>query len=416
MAPARENRPGWSPWRFVVSLGVVSMLADVVYEGARSITGPYLAAVGASAVAVGFITGAGEAVGFAGRLVTGPIADRTRAYWPLLIAGYAMTVISVPLLGATSVLWIVAGLILTERAGKAVRRPAKDVILSHATSAIGRGRGFAVHEALDQFGAVIGPVAVAAAFAITGRYAPTFAMLALPGLAVIVLLLWLRSRVPNPAAYEDGAHDGGEKAETAHEGKERREERGRAAGRYRLPTTFWWYLAFATLTTVGYATFGIIGYHLAREGLVAAYVVPLIYAGAMLVDAGAALAVGALYDRVGKRVLLAVPLLAAAIPPLAFARSLPLAIAGVALWGAVMGIQESVLRAAVAGLVPSARRGTAYGIFAAALGAAALAGGVLTGSLYERSLPLLVAVVAAIQAASLALYAVWARRPGAEVA
>jgi len=396
------TRPAWSPWRFVVSLGIVSMLADVAYEGARSITGPYLAAIGASALAVGLITGAGEAVGFAGRLASGPLADRTRAYWPLLIAGYAMTVVSVPLLGATSILWIVAGLVLTERAGKAVRRPAKDVILSHATSAVGRGRGFAVHEALDQFGAVIGPVAVAGAFAVTGRYAPTFAMLAVPGFAVIVLLLWLRRRVPDPSAYEAPT----EARATA--------ESSRSRGP--LPPTFWWYAAFATLTTIGYATFGIIGYHVAREGLASASVVPLIYAGAMLVDAGAALAVGALYDRVGRRVLLVVPLLAAAIPPLAFSSSLALVVTGVALWGAVMGIQESVLRAAVAGLVPAERRGTAYGIFAAALGAAALAGGALVGVLYERSLPLLVGVVVVIQAASLALYAVWARRPQAEVA
>ncbi len=413
---ARE-RPiaAWSPWRFVVSMGVVSMLADVAYEGARSITGPYLAAIGASALMVGAITGAGEAVGLAGRLVSGPLADRTRAYWPFLLAGYAMTVVAVPLLGATSVLWIVAGLVLTERAGKAVRRPAKDVILSHATSVIGRGRGFAVHEALDQFGAVIGPVAVAGAFAITGRYAPTFAILALPGFAVMVVLLWLRRRVPDPSVYESEQEHESE-SESKPEPKRASAATPVGADRPRLAPSFWWYLAFATLTTVGYATFGIIGFHLARENLASASVIPLIYAGAMLVDAGAALAVGALFDRVGRRVLLVVPLLAAAIPPLVFSSTLGLVIAGVALWGAVMGIQESVLRAAVADLVPSARRGTAYGIFAAALGAAALVGGVLMGALYEHSLALLVVVVVAIQVAALVLYVVWARRPRAEVA
>ena len=382
-------------------MGFVSMLADVVYEGARSIAGPYLATLGASALVVGAITGAGEAMSLAGRLASGPLADRTRAYWPLLIAGYVLTVVSVPLLGLTSVLWIVAGLVLAERAGKAIRRPAKDVILSHATAGIGRGRGFAVHEALDQFGAVIGPVVVAAAFAITGRYAPTFGILALPGAGVIVLLLWLRRRVPDPAAYEPDAH-----------------EHDDAAGRTRppLPATFWWYASFAGVTTIGFTTFGVVGYHLARQGLVPAWAVPLAYAGAMLVDAGSALAVGALFDRVGRRVLLVVPLLAAAIPPLAFASRPALVFVGVGLWGAVTGIQESVLRAAVADLVPAARRGTAYGIFAAVLGAAALAGGVLTGALYERSLPALVIVVAGLQAAALILYARWSRRPAAEVA
>lgn len=408
---ARPRRAPYSPWRFVVAMGFVSMLADVVYEGSRAITGPFLASLGVSAVAVGAITGVGEAIGFAGRLGSGPLADKTRAYWPLLIVGYAMTVVAVPFLGVTSVVWIVATLIFLERAGKAVRRPAKDVILSHATSAIGRGRGFAVHEALDQFGAVLGPLAVAGAFHLTHNYAPTFAMLALPGLIVMMLLLALRKRVPDPSTYEAdlAVPEPVPAVPSATTGR-------RAAARPPLGRPFWWYLSFATVTTIGYSTFGVLGYHLVHEGLASTATVPVIYAGAMIVDALAALAVGALFDRVGRRVLLVVPVLAAAIPPLAFARSLPLAVAGVLVWGAVMGIQESVLRAAVADLIPSGRRGTAYGIFAAAIGAAALVGGILTGALYETRLPLLVAVVAGIQVAALVLYMAWSRGGRAAVA
>jgi MFS family permease len=362
-----------------------------------------------SAVAVGAITGVGEAIGFAGRLGSGPLADKTRAYWPLLIAGYAMTVVAVPFLGVSSIVWIVAALIFVERAGKAVRRPAKDVILSHATSTIGRGRGFAVHEALDQFGAVLGPLAVAGAFALTGHYAPTFAMLAVPGLIVMVLLLALRRRVPDPSAYEEDLAADEPVVPAKPAGR-------RSAAHPPLGRPFWWYLSFATVTTIGYSTFGVLGYHLVHEGLASTATVPVIYAGAMVVDGLAALAVGALFDRVGRRVLLVVPVLAAAITPLAFARSLPLAVAGVLVWGAVMGVQESVLRAAVADLIPSARRGTAYGIFAAAIGAAALVGGILTGALYETHLPLLVAVVAGIQVAALVLYVVWSRGGRSEVA
>ncbi len=413
MSAPRPALAPYSPWRFVVAMGFVSMLADVVYEGSRAITGPFLASLGVSAVAVGAITGVGEAIGFAGRLGSGPLADKTRAYWPLLIIGYAMTVAAVPFLGVTSVVWIVATLIFIERAGKAVRRPAKDVILSHATAVIGRGRGFAVHEALDQFGAVLGPLAVAGAFHLTHNYAPTFAMLGLPGLIVIVLLLRLRRRVPDPSAYEEAV--AAEPVSSAPSAGRR------GVTRPPLGRPFWWYLSFATVTTIGYSTFGVIGYHLVRAvpgspALATPADVAMIYAAAMVIDALAALAVGALFDRVGKRVLLAIPLLAAAIPPLAFSRTLPLAIAGVLVWGAVMGIQESVLRAAVADLIPSGRRGTAYGIFAAAIGAAALVGGVLTGALYETSLPLLVAVVAGIQVAALVLYAVWSRGRRAEVA
>ncbi len=402
------SRAPYSPWRFVVAMGFVSMLADVVYEGSRAITGPFLESLGVSAVAVGAITGVGEAIGFAGRLGSGPLADRTRAYWPLLIVGYAMTVVAVPFLGVTTVVWIVATLIFIERAGKAVRRPAKDVILSHATSAIGRGRGFAVHEALDQFGAVLGPLAVAGVFHLTHNYAPTFAMLALPGFIVIVLLLRLRKRVPDPSTYEEEFAADEPAIPAARTGR-------RKVARLPLGRPFWWYLSFATVTTIGYTTFGVVGFHLVRSGLATTAEVAVIYAAAMIVDALAALAVGALFDRVGKRVLLVVPVLAAAIPPLAFSRSFPLAIAGVLVWGAVMGVQESVLRAAVADLIPSGRRGTAYGIFAAAIGAAALVGGILTGALYETSLPLLVAVVAGIQVAALLLYVVWSRGGRSEV-
>ena len=399
------TRALWSPWRFVVWLGIASMLADVVYEGARAITGPYLASLGASAVVVGAISGAGEAIGFSGRLLSGPLADRTRAYWGLLLGGYAMTVVAVPFLGVTSILWIVAGLVFAERAGKAVRRPAKDVILSHATASIGRGRGFSVHEALDQFGAVVGPLTVAAAFAITGKYAPTFAILAVPGLAVMLLLVWLRRRVPDPSVYEKGAPASATAPAKAAAASP--SSRAKPAG---LGRPYWWYLSFATVTTAGYSTFAVLSFHLVHEKLVATAVVPLIYAGAMAVDGLAALAAGALFDRIGRRVLIVVPLLSAVIPALAFSSRVGVAVAGILVWAAVMGIQESVMRAAVADLVPAARRGTAYGILAAALGGTALIGGVMTGALYATRLSLLIGIIVGIQVAAIALYLLWSHR------
>ena len=405
------TRALWSPWRFVVWLGIASMLADVVYEGARAITGPYLASLGASAVVVGAISGAGEAIGFSGRLLSGPLADRTRAYWGLLLGGYAMTVVAVPFLGATSILWIVAGLVFAERAGKAVRRPAKDVILSHATASIGRGRGFSVHEALDQFGAVVGPLTVAAAFAITGKYAPTFAILAVPGLAVMLLLVWLRRRVPDPSLYEKGEPPSAKAPATAAaKAKSPAASSSARAKPVGLGRAYWWYLSFATVTTAGYSTFAVLSFHLVHEKLVATAVVPLIYAGAMAVDGLAARAAGALFDRIGRRVLIVVPLLSVVIPILAFSSRVGMAVAGILVWAAVMGIQESVMRAAVADLVPAARRGTAYGILAAALGGTALIGGVMTGALYATRLSLLIGIIVGIQVAAIALYLLWSHR------
>ncbi|NEC87818.1 MFS transporter [Streptomyces sp. SID12501] len=378
------------PWRFVVWFGTVSLLADFVYEGARSITGPLLASLGASALVVGVVTGAGEAAALGLRLVSGPLADRTRRFWGLAIAGYALTVVSVPLLGVVGVLWAACALVIAERVGKAVRSPAKDTMLSHATAATGRGRGFAVHEAMDQIGALIGPLVVAGMLAITGGdYGPALAVLALPGVAVLGLLVWLRARVPDPEAYE----------------REVVTSRDEPASDGRLPTAFWTYAAFTAATTTGFATFGVLSYHLVERHLMAAAWVPVLYAAVMAVDAVAALATGWLYDRHGARVLMALPVLTAAVAVLAFTDTVAVAVAGSLVWGAAMGIQESTLRATVADLVPSGRRATAYGLFAGVVGAASLAGGALTGGLYGYSIPLLITVVVAIQVLSVVLLA-----------
>ncbi|GGM51126.1 major facilitator superfamily protein [Longimycelium tulufanense] len=382
---------GVSAWRFVLGFGVVSLLADVVYEGARAVTGPFLASLGAGAALVGLITGLGEAMAFAGRLATGPLADRTRAYWPLTLAGYTLTVVAVPLLGFTAALWLAATLVIAERAGKAIRSPAKDVLLSHATAVTGRGRGFAVHEALDQIGAVLGPLAIAGILLLSGGdYRPAFWALALPGVVVLVLLLRLRARVPDPSRYEMGP------ASATRAGSTRS-----APG---MPRAFWGYLAFTVLTTLGFATFGVLAFHLATREIVSAAAIPVIYAAAMGVDAVAAVITGWLYDRVRWRSLMVVPVISAGIPVLAFSATPGLAIVGVLLWGAVLGVQESTMRAAVADLVPPARRGTAYGVFAAGLGTATLIGSTLIGALYAYSIHLTVLVVAGVQVAALLLF------------
>jgi MFS family permease len=378
-------------WRFVTAFGVIALLSDLVYEGARSVTGPYLATLGASAAMVGVVTGVGEAFALAGRLGTGPLADRTRAYWPLVITGYAVTMVAVPALGLTSLLWAAAALVVGERIGKAIRSPAKDVLLSHAASAVGRGKGFAVHEAIDQIGAFAGPLAVAAILVVTGgAYRTAFLALGLPAIAVMVLLVRLRRRMPDPARFEPVPAASGSRGSTVVPG--------------RLPGRFWAYLAFTALTTVGYATFGVLSFHLATRQVIPIAVIPVVYAAAMGADALAALASGWLYDHIGLRVLAAVPVLSAAVPLLALTTTPSLAITGVLAWGAVLGVHESTMRAAVADIVPTARRGTAYGVFAAGFGAAMFAGGVLAGVLYDRSIPALIVTVAIIQLAALAVF------------
>lgn len=388
--------PRLSAWRFIAVFGVVSLLMDFVYEGARSITGPLLASLGASGLVIGVVTGAGEAAALGLRLVSGPLADRTQRFWAWTILGYLLTAASVPVLGLSGVLWVACVLVVLERVGKAVRSPAKDTIVSHATSVTGRGKGFAVSEALDQIGALLGPLTVAGMLALTHNYAPSLAVLAVPGVAAIALLVWLRVRVPSPERYETVPHvDGGPK------------ETGEP-----LPRAFWTYAAFTAATMTGFATFGVLSFHLVHEHLLPAAAVPLVYAAAMLADAVAAVATGWVYDRVGPRILVVLPFLAAVTPMLAFTRTAWVAVAGSLVWGCAVGIQESTLRATVADLAPVGRRATAFGIYAGVLGAGAFVGGAVTGGLYDLSVRALIITVVVIQAAAVVLLT-FIRRPAA---
>ena len=384
---------------FVLNFGVVSMLADVVYEGARSITGPYLATLGATAVMVGFITGFGEAVALVLRLGTGPLADRTRKYWPLTIAGYALTVLAVPLLALASSLWQASALVIVERFGKAVRTPARDTMLSHAGTEIGRGKAFAIHEALDQSGALLGPLLVGLMIAVSG-YQLGFGVLAIPGALALVAVLLLRRAVPAPERFDA-------QAVAAHA-----IERGSRASRAPLPARFWWYGAFTAVSMFGFSTFGVISYHLEVQKVMPSALIPVTYAVSMGAAALAALASGALYDKIGLRGLLIALPLTAAVPFLSFTTTPGLVWAGAVVWGAALGIHESTLRAAVADLVPAARRGTGYGIFTAIYGLAWLGGSTIIGALYSASLTgLIIFTVASQLVALIAFIPLFKRAP-----
>ncbi len=387
-----ENRPmtnRLSPVRFIVGFGVVSALSDVVYEGARSVIGPFLAGLGASAALVGLITGLGEAAALVFRLVTGRLADRTGRYWPLTIAGYALTLACVPLL-ALSPGVVGAGLLYGgERFGKAVRSPARDTMLAHAaTRTRGRGWAFGLHEAIDQAGAFVGPLALAAVLALGAGLRTGFALLAVPGVVALVVLLRLRTAAPNPAAYDPAAG--------LAEGKRLRLEA-------RLPARFWLYAAFSAATMLGFATWAVLAYHLTARSVLPLDLIPVLYAAAMGAAALAALGFGRLYDRAGFRGLLALPVLAAAVPFLSFTTSIPLVLAGAVVWGAAMGAHESTLRAAVADLVPAHRRGAGYGTFTAIYGLAWLTGATTIGALYPHGLTAIAGFVAATQLLALTL-------------
>lgn len=383
------------PWQAITGFGVVSLSADMVYEGARSITGPLLLEVGASAVVVGLVTGGGEAAALLLRLVSGPLADRTSRYWTLTILGYGLTAVCVPLLAVTPALGaaglaVAATLIIAERVGKAVRSPAKSALLAQAATQVGQGRGFAVHKALDQIGAFAGPLLIAAVVAATGLLWPALAVLAVPGALTIGLLVWMRRRFPGspaPAALPVPA-----------DARPARSRWARWVGT-ELPRRFFWFAGSAAAATAGLLTFGLMSFHAVQSGRVAVAAVPLLYAAAMAAGAVAALATGWLYDRWGARVLFALPVLGAAAPILSLSLGSAAIVAGGVLWGAAGGVQDSTVKALVADLVPAPRRATAYGVFAAVQGGAALVGGALAGILYEADPAALVVVLIGAQLA-----------------
>ncbi|MCJ7791083.1 MAG: MFS transporter [Dehalococcoidia bacterium] len=370
---------------FIVLLGIVSLFGDITYEGARSVTGPYLATLGASASIVGLVAGIGEFTGYALRLASGYLADRTKSYWLLTFIGYGL-LLSIPFLAFAGYWQLAAVLIILERMGKAIRSPARDTMLSYATKEVGRGWGFAVHEALDQVGAIIGPIVFSLVLLFHAGYSEGFTLLWIPALLTLAVLALARKKFPSPQKLEAS----GETSKQNVPGK--------------LPRVFWLYTVFTLVSMAGFANFQLISYHLHVQGIVPDAQIPLIYAIAMGMDALAALLVGKTYDRIGLISLLAVPLLTLPIPFLAFSYSYSLVLIGMALWGAVMGIQETIMRAAIADLTPVDRRGFAYGIFNTAYGAGWFLGGALMGLLYEFSINYLILFVVVMELISIPLF------------
>jgi MFS family permease len=369
-------------WQFVIALGLVSLFADVTYEGARSITGPYLGLLGAGAAVVGLVAGAGELIGYTLRLASGYLADRTRRYWALTLIGYTINLAAVPLLALTGRWPAAAVLMILERTGKAVRTPARDAMLSHASATVGRGRAFGVHEALDQVGALLGPLVIAFVLHRGGSMRAGFAWLAIPAVLALAALASARFAFPDPQQFEPS------------------QPRASTKG---LPRAFWLYLVAVGLIAAGYADFPLIAYHFKKTALVPDAAIPLFYAGAMAVDAVAALVLGRLFDRVGLATVALGALLSAGAAPLVFLGGLPGAVAGMTLWGVGMGAQESIMRAAVAGMAPPERRGSVYGVFNAGYGLCWFAGSALLGVLYGVSPIALVIFSAVAQLAAVPL-------------
>ena len=383
---------------FIVLMGIVSLFSDMTHEGARSILGEYLNLAGASAAAIGFVSGFGELCGYSLRLLSGFVADRTKRYWTLVIAGYALQALAIPALALVPQNgWAVAcGLVILERVGKAVKKPAKNTLVSFAASEVGTGKGFAFLEFLDQLGAFLGPAILFGIAAVKGTgklfstYRLCFACLGIPALITIGLVVYSRFRYPNPETFE----------KTPEESE-----------RFRLRKSFVFYMIAICLFAFGFADFTLITLHAAKTQAFPEAALSLLYAAAMAVDAFAALFFGWLFDRIGLKSLMVSTLMSMFFPCFVFLTGEPALLSvGIVLWGIGMGAQESIMKAAVSRIIPRSMRGTGFGIFETGFGVAWFLGSWLLGALYDRSPVWLVLISAAAQALAIVFYGLCVRQ------
>ena len=389
---------------FIILFGIVSLFSDMTHEGASSIRGAYLTLMGASAGVIGFISGLGELVGYSLRYIFGFIADKTKKYWPMTIIGYIIDVLAVPalaLVGERGWIWACI-LLVIQRTGKAIKKPAKDTIMSFAASQTGVGKSFGLQELLDQIGAFLGPLLLYFVMLFQGgkdlfhTYAFCFGILAIPGFITILLLLYTRKKFPNPENFEP-------------EPKE--------YVPFRLKKNFVLYIAGISLFACGFIDYSLIIMHVSRAytGLSAGLAetgsivttgnLPLLYAGAMLVDALSALFFGYLYDRIGIKSLMISTVLSSFFAVFVFTMHSEWALlAGIALWGIGMGAEESILKAVVTSIVPKNSRATGYGIFELSFGIFWFLGSWLMGVLYDYNITSMVIVSVAAQLIAVVLF------------
>lgn len=448
---------------FITLMGVVSLFSDMTHEGARSILGPFLSLTGASATAVAVVSGAGELCGYSLRLLSGFVADKTHKYWALVIAGYALQVASVPalaLVGAGG--WTVAcALVITERIAKAVKKPAKNTLVSFAASGIGVGKGFAYQEVLDQIGAFAGPVmlfvlakikaeGIAATAGVSSNAASTFetyrlcfAALSVPAVITVVFTLIARAKFPHPEAFEKDEEEVkiNKSEEMGEETRNNTADKNNTIEAVASPTplkssellssplssqvpsppplpehravhsnmvrggfrpVFALYMAGICLFAFGFADFPLLSLHAAKTGLFTPSNITLLYALAMFSDAISALIFGTLFDRIGSLSLALSTFIAAAFAPLVFISSstaTPI-IAGIVLWGVGMGAEESVMKACVAAVMSKSMRSRGFGFAETGFGIAWFAGSVVMGALYDKSRIALCTISVATLAAS----------------
>ena len=366
--------------KIILLLGLVSLFADITYESARSISGPFLASLGAGAFLISFVGGLGEFIGYGLRIFAGYISDKLKNYWCLTILGYFVGLFSPPLLAFSPNWQFATTLILAERFGKAIRSPARDTILSLASKKLGYGKGFAIHEALDQIGSVAGPFFISFILANFG-YKPSFLILFIP--AILSFLLLISAERIYKKIYKD--ENLKEEKEANHISKIKKSKEWK-----KIPVIL--FFIFSAMTIFSALNFQLISYHMKVSG-VKDHIIPQLFALAMIVDAISAIPIGLIFDKLKDRwkllVLCAMPISATISNILIFSKSFYI---GCLIWGFYMGMTESVMRSAVAQITPEQKRGIMFGIFHTVYGISFLVGGSVFGKIYPDIVKILTLV------------------------
>ena len=391
--PVSRLTPLDSPaFRFVLTMGVVNLFADITYEGGASINGPFLGSLGASAAAVSIIAGVGEFLGYSLRSVSGYIADKTGRYWSITFIGYAVNLLAVPAMALTGSWQAAAALVLAERVGRAIRKPTVEAMLSYSTGKHGRGWVYAVNTAMDETGATLGPLLIAIVLILGADVRKGYALLLVSSLLALVSLAGARIVFPIPSRLETGGPS------TAP-----------ASG---FTRAYWLYMVAGACFAAGLMSFELISYHLSSTNTVTDHWIPIFLALATLGAVVASLVLGRAYDRAGIAAVVAAVIPSALFSPLVFFGDFRLALAGLLLWGIGYATQDTLLKVLISSVLPEGRRNLAFGLFYVGYGTGWLAGSVVTGMLYDRSRPGLVIFAVLVQLTSLPLFLLGSRAAG----
>ncbi|MDE2084551.1 MAG: MFS transporter [Xanthomonadaceae bacterium] len=355
--------------RTVWLLGIISLVNDAASDMIYPLVPLYLASVlMAGPKALGIIEGIAEAVSSLLKLLAGVLADRTRHVRNWVLAGYGIAGFARPLLGLTTSWFGVLVCRFADRVGKGLRSAPRDALLAHSVEASQRGLAFGFHRAMDNFGAVIGPLVAAAMLAAGMPLRHVFLWAIVPGVIVIVLALFLKDAPHEPARRPIAF------SWTLRE----------------FPPAFRRYLLVLALFTLGNSSNMFLLLRARDLGLPQAEV-PVLWALVSLVAAVLSTPLSSLSDRIGRTRLIVSGWIVYAVFYL---------VLGVqrdntwALWpmfagyGVFLAATEGAEKALVADLVPHESAGTAYGWYNLVVGLFLLPASIVFGWLWQLETPL----------------------------